>query len=282
VATRPEPDLTPDAHAGIGRLGVPVDETDGEIALPRRKDLDGQDVPVSRLRRPGYVDHEAAERAESLGGVSDLLAVEPDVGPVIDAVELQPDVACAGPGGDDEFPPVPPGDLERLGRDGFQVLADEDVGVSVVLDEGPHDRRGDGGRVPALDLEARLGNRLAARLDFFRGLEEPDVVKADGPVERASHHLRASALLRHALPASVLGEEKGYCQSRDQPGRQTGPANLPHKRRDRPAHDTSGRESKAFKYSKRFLGTSRCFHYINSAGSAKAAVIFPHPAQAAA
>ncbi len=126
---------------------------------------------------------EAPVGAVDRRGVGHLLAVEPDVGPVVDAVELEAGAGEAGALRHGEFLAVPPGDGEGLRGHVGEVLAEVDVLVDVVLDERPQHGRGDDGRVPGLDLEAGQGDLFPRALGLRRRLEIPEVAERHGPVE---------------------------------------------------------------------------------------------------
>src|ERR1019366_3038935 len=66
-------------------------EGDGEIAGLGRVDLDGQRVVVAGPGGGGDVEFKETPGAGELIGSRDLLAVEPDVGAEVDAVECQPE-----------------------------------------------------------------------------------------------------------------------------------------------------------------------------------------------
>ena len=84
-----------------------------------------------------------------------LLAVEPDIGGVVDAVELQ---ACNLPSRvfrHVELGPVPPGALELLRVYLFEVCTEVEIGVAAVGNQCRHRGRGHRSRKPAIGIEIR-------------------------------------------------------------------------------------------------------------------------------
>ena len=179
----PDADLPEEAHVVVRRRRIPVDEADRRLALLRRDDLDGQDVLLRRLDVRGDVDREAPEGAVGRRRVGHFFPVEPDIGPVVDAVELEPRLDETGSQRHSELLAVPPGDGEGRCGDGLEVLPEEEVRIDVVLDERPEDGRGDDGRIPRIDLEAGLGDLLPGPLGLLGGLDVPEVAEADGALE---------------------------------------------------------------------------------------------------
>ena len=190
-----EGDRAVEAHHLVRRHGVPVHEGDGEVARLRGGDEDGEGVR-SGLRDAGHVDLVEAEGAARLGGVGDLLAVEPGVEAEVDAVEAQPEGLAGRLGRQGELRAVPPGHGERAvrghldvrevraglvgrARDLPQVHPVVRVGVGAVGHEG----RDDGGRhrraVPARRREAGLRQRLAAGRHLRRGLDGPTLAQLE-------------------------------------------------------------------------------------------------------
>src|SRR6185437_13271644 len=84
-----EKDFAPDAHVLVGRHGVPVHKSDGEVLNAGSVDLDGQGVAAG-VGDAGDVKLELAEGAAHLIFTGDLFAVEPDTGAIVDAAEVEP------------------------------------------------------------------------------------------------------------------------------------------------------------------------------------------------
>jgi hypothetical protein len=168
-----DPDVAPEAHVLVGRLRVPIDEGDGEVVGLGGEDLDGEGVGFAGLDGGGDVElKEPPGTGEFIGGC-DRVAVEPDVGTKIDAVETEPDGLALKTGGDLECGAEPPGLAEgavgrhgRVGKierngvgragDGAQIHAGVRVGIDVVLDQRAEDGGGHGGVVPGA---GRVGGR---------------------------------------------------------------------------------------------------------------------------
>ena len=180
----------PEAHVLVGGGGVPVDPGDPEVAGTGGEDLDGQRVARPRMGEPCHGELVAAERARDLVGSGDPLAVEPDVGAVVDPVEAQPERAAGRRGRQRELRAVPPGRAERAvaghGQVG-EVLSDRvrgarqraeghaevGIGIGAVADEGADDRARNGRAMPALGPEANPGHRLPLDHDLPGGLDRP-------------------------------------------------------------------------------------------------------------
>ena len=77
------------AHVLVGGGGVPVHPHERQVLR-----LGGEDLHRYRVGTPGPhqtrdVEFVASERARDLERAPDALAIEPDVGPVVDAVEVE-------------------------------------------------------------------------------------------------------------------------------------------------------------------------------------------------
>ena len=202
IARGPHPDAAEEAHGVVGRGRVPIDPADRRLALFRRDDLHGEDVLLRLPDVRRHVDGEAPVGAVDGVRAGHLLPVEPDVGPVVDAVELEPRPGQAGADRHDELLAVPPGHFERRRGHGLEVLAEEDVRIDVALDEGPEDRRGHHGRIPGLDPEPGLGDLLARPLGLLGGLEVPEIFERDGELEG---HVELGFLLGPGLLDGAIG-----------------------------------------------------------------------------
>ena len=80
----------PDAHVFVGRRGIPVNPGDAEIVFSRSGNFDGEGVGGAGFQIFGDIEFEGAVGAGDVFGVGDFLAVEPDVGAVVDSVEMEP------------------------------------------------------------------------------------------------------------------------------------------------------------------------------------------------
>ncbi len=193
----PHEDVLPQAHVHVGREGVVVVPASRRLDLlglvgqllqqTRRDHLDGEGVAGPRLQVVGHRELEALEHPRRLIPRGDPLSVEPHVGLVVDAVEVEAQV-LAGPGlGDVELDPIPPGIPERavLGHDEprrllvargpGEVVAVVRVGQLTRLDERREDGRGHPGRVPPRGVDARPRKRGTVCVDLGRGLDGPSL-----------------------------------------------------------------------------------------------------------
>ena len=84
-------DAAPQAHVFIGRRRIPVHPVDAEVFFRLRDGFDGQQIRPGRARaeRRDFV-FVGAIGAGYVFGVGDFVAVEPDVGAIVDAAEVQP------------------------------------------------------------------------------------------------------------------------------------------------------------------------------------------------
>ena len=158
---RVQGDGTDDAHALVDRTGIPVDEAEVQVAGPGTLEPDFEGVPA--LQQGRDVIDISAEGTE--GGIrrGDLLAVEEDVGTVVQSVEDQVRVGTLG-GGESGF--VDPGVVE----DGFVyigiVAADHQVFAEI----------------PGLVQDTGDGRRDRSGIAFFAGgaAEGPAFVQGKG------------------------------------------------------------------------------------------------------
>ena len=108
-----EPDAAPEAHVLVGRRGIPIDPVDAQVFLGLRDGFNGQHVrPVAHQQRRD-VEFVGAIRAGNFARVCDALAVEPDVGAIVDAIEIQPHALAIRTIRRAEFGAVPPRAAER-------------------------------------------------------------------------------------------------------------------------------------------------------------------------
>ena len=125
------------------------------------------------------------ERADDLIVRGQPLAVEPDVGRVVEARKLQtrglPGLAL----GHDELRAVPPWAFELLGVDVVEVGPDVKIGVEPVGDHRRHRCRRHGGGVPAGCVESGRRHRCAVRRDLGGRAQEPPLAQLPGGVHRA-------------------------------------------------------------------------------------------------
>ena len=91
-------DLAEQTHILVGRRRVPVHEGDGQISVRRRKYFDRQDVCLAYQSGVGDVELIGAPGTRHVIFFRDLLAIQKDVGAIVDAGKIQPDglalIAC--------------------------------------------------------------------------------------------------------------------------------------------------------------------------------------------
>lgn len=88
---------------------------------------------------------------------SHLRAVHPDIGGVVDAVKVQPDVAIRVCAGNVNNGPVPIRGVDQAFGDNLRafVLAVERLGIHMIVDQRCEHGARDRGRVPAAGVKAR-------------------------------------------------------------------------------------------------------------------------------
>ena len=134
------------------------------------RDEDGESGCAAGLDEGGDVEVAAEEGSAHGAG---LVAVDPDVGGVVDAGEVQPGLAAFVGGWDGEGGAVPvAGFVEALG-DGTHVFAVERLGVDLVVDQRGEHGSGNGRGVPAFGSERGCGYGGGVGGDFCGVLQLP-------------------------------------------------------------------------------------------------------------
>ena len=189
-----EVDFAPQAHVFVGRRGIPVDEGDGEILLGGGEDLYRENIFAVGFQNAGDAQFVGAPGSGDVVGVGDLFSVEPNVGAVVDAFEIQPDGFAGIGSGRGKLIAIPPGDrvgavglhrsVRKICADGVrhagelaEVCGEEWIGEGFVRYHRRDDRGGNGGVVPSLGNEGCGRNDLALGLDFGGGFERPVVAE---------------------------------------------------------------------------------------------------------
>src|SRR5580692_10815762 len=104
-----EIDRAPEAHVFIGWRGIPVNPVYAEIFVGLREGFHGQGIWLAWRELRGDFVFVGAIGAGYVFGVGDFAAVEPDVGAVIDAAEVEPHFAASEIFGELEVGAIPPG-----------------------------------------------------------------------------------------------------------------------------------------------------------------------------
>ena len=115
------------AHVLVRGRGVPVHEGDGQIGVGGGEDLHGENVRFSQDSVSGDVELVGSPGSGYVFRLGERLAVQPDVGAVVDAAEIQPDGFALEARRQDKFLAIPPGNDEgavRLHRDVGKIRAD--------------------------------------------------------------------------------------------------------------------------------------------------------------
>ncbi len=145
----------------------------------------------------GDVEFVSAPGTGDVIGVGDLLSVEPDVGAVVDASEIQPDgfsrvmrrarrTVCDTTRRPRRDYRVCMAMLREISADGIsdagklaEVHGEERVGEGFVLHQRRDDRGGHGDVVPSVGSECGGGNDLALGFDLGRGLQSPMIAERE-------------------------------------------------------------------------------------------------------
>ena len=87
---RGEVNIFPNPHVFVGRSRIPVHPGQRQIVFARSENFYRQSIAFSGMQKFSSVEFENPEGAGDFGGIGDLLAVDPDIGPVVDAIQMQP------------------------------------------------------------------------------------------------------------------------------------------------------------------------------------------------
>src|SRR6266481_2793124 len=186
---RREHHFLPQAHVFVRWRGIPIDPGDTELGRVRRSNRDGHYVFRADLNEVGDIKFVTAESAGDRVRARELFAIDPDVGPVVDAAKRKPDALAFVGRGNGKFLAIPPRhsvwavvgnfvvcelapDFVADAGDGPQVHAIVRIFVHSVFDEHGKNSFGCGSRVPAFRGEAGDGDLFrrsgysCGRLDF--------------------------------------------------------------------------------------------------------------------
>ena len=216
------------SHVFIRRHGVPVHEGEGEIVLGGREDFDGQGIDAAGRGEFGDIEFEHAVHARGLVRGSDLVAVEPDVGAVIDGIEIQPEGLAFGGGGQAERGAVPPrfgegaivghGQVGKIhprlvahARIGAKVHAEIGVGVDLVGHQRGDYGGGNGSGVPIARLERGGGHHGAIFRHMGGSLDAPVAIETDagGRLSQQNRAERGQKQVTHKPHSSTPREQSG-------------------------------------------------------------------------
>ena len=107
-AGRRQNNFLPQAHVFVRWRGIPIDPSDAEFRSVRRSDRDGDDVFRADLNEVGDIKFVTAESAGDGIRTSEFLAVDPDIGPVVDPAKREPDAFAFVRRGNGKFLAIPP------------------------------------------------------------------------------------------------------------------------------------------------------------------------------
>ena len=172
--------LAKQAHVLVRRRGVPIHKGDRQVGIGGGEDFHGQHVRLTRESVIGDVELVGPPRSGCIVALGQLLAVQPDVGAVVDTSEIQPDTLSLEARGQYKLLAIPPrndegtvrlhGDIgkvqaDRVGntRQGAQIRPEKRIGIHLLLDQCGDYRGGHGYVIPIPGLERGGGNNLAFR-----------------------------------------------------------------------------------------------------------------------
>ncbi len=184
----------PQTHVLVRRRRIPVDPGRLQIRRRRRKDFNRESVLGAALDCVSDVKLVAPIRPHYRCRIGEASAVQPDVRPVVDAIEVERDALAAHCRRHAESSAVPPGhsvrtlrihcgvnevraDGERRARQLAEIHPEERIAIEAVLDEGAYHRRGHGRAVPVCRTVGGRGNRRAVNADLCRRLNHPAIVQ---------------------------------------------------------------------------------------------------------
>src|SRR5713101_9069731 len=183
-----------EAHILIGRRRIPILPVDTEIRFGLRKCFHSENIRMTCSQQRGNLELIGSEHPRDILCASELAAIYPDIGAVVDAAEIQRHMPAQIIFREEEIRAVPPGAAEgtiawhgQLGkilpywiccaRNRTQVHAVKRVRISFAGDERGYDSGGHGRGVPARGTKLGSGNLLTRGLHQARRLEHPMVVE---------------------------------------------------------------------------------------------------------
>src|SRR5262249_28527014 len=90
-ATGREIDLTPQTHILVGWSWIPIDEGNGQIDIGWSEYLHGNGILSTWTDKFGDIELVGSPGAGDVIQICQLLAVDPDIGAVVDAAKIEPD-----------------------------------------------------------------------------------------------------------------------------------------------------------------------------------------------
>src|SRR3569833_2388374 len=131
----PDDHVLPQPHVPVRRWLAPVDEPEVQVVLGGSRYGDGHDVRLRAETREGAdVELEVPERSNDVLRGRDLRAVDPDIGAIADATEVEPYPLPVIPLRKPEGGAIPPRMAEALLRNIPELRPGHQVRVFPVLD----------------------------------------------------------------------------------------------------------------------------------------------------
>jgi len=135
-----------------------------------RENVNRQAIDPAQGDERGHIENAARERPLDR---ADLAPVHPDLGEVVDPVEIQPDPLAGEGGRRGEGSAIPVSGATKTVRDRPVILAIERLRIHAVIDQAGQNRAGHRCPVPAGRFEVGPGNRLAPCRHLGRILQLP-------------------------------------------------------------------------------------------------------------
>ena len=104
--------FAPKAHVLIGWHGVPIHKGDSQVVFRGSKDLDCERVRLVVDQAGGNVKFIRPKSPGNLFAVGNLFSIEPDIGPIVDALKVQPVLLALLCCGNTERSAIPPGTVK--------------------------------------------------------------------------------------------------------------------------------------------------------------------------
>jgi len=187
------------SHIAIGRRRIPVDKTSGEVPWFRRHDLNRHDV-FANGGDPREIELKPSIRALGIVGRGDGPPIDPDIGRMVDPVELKQDRLGRFVFGQGKLRPIPPRLLERLCWHFIEIRSDIQILVPAIGDQSRQDGRRHSRGQPASRVETQGGNSIRWRRHIGRRLDQPALAQG-------------SSKIAVACQKSLLATFAGGCQS---------------------------------------------------------------------
>ena len=223
VAAGSQKHFLPDPHVFVRRRGIPVNPSNSQVLFAGRGYFESQCVGLAVFQVFRHVKFVGAIGSRDFLLSREFLAVDPDVGAVVDAQKMQERIRVFRGGWRGKFRAIPPGAPERavLGhvlyrkkcfarvihpRNRLQIHCIVRIGIRLVRNQRAYHRRGNLCLVPRGGVKSRNRNFLSRSLRHARRLQLPSLVQKYLCLPRRLDCLRSRVYARN-------NNERGNCQN---------------------------------------------------------------------